>query len=430
VYFLLSRKDIEKEVKAREDEVIEWLKELVRFPSENRFPDGDEADAQKFVEKQCLEIGLKTDMFTPLEVEGIKEDPSWLEGRNYPGDRKNIVAKWDGNNNGRSLLLTGHVDVAPYEPDDWKVCRPYEPVLKDGKLYGRGTADMKGGLAASYWAIRILKDLGFEPGGDVIFESLVDEEFAGGNGTLASRLKGYNADMAILTEPSRMQFCNASFGALLGDILLKGKSGMPFMGNTIINPIDGAARVIEYLREWEVYWKSKNSHRLFKGPDKELKVIIWDIDSKVPGEFNQMGNPLVTKVSWIVFTYPGISEESFYREFDRFWEAKRKDDKVLGQFDFEIIPTFHYVKPWESDGDNEGIKALLDVVEDHSGSRPKLEGASLSCDMAIYGDQGNMPVVIFGPRGDNLHAPDEWVLVEDILSLTSIFAMFIGEWSG
>ena len=49
--------------------------------------------------------------------------------------------------------------------------------------------------------------------------------------------------------------------------------------------------------------------------------------------------------------------------------------------------------------------------------------------MAIYGDQGNMPVVIFGPRGDNLHAPDEWVLVEDIISLTSIFATFIGKWS-
>ncbi|MCL4384874.1 MAG: M20/M25/M40 family metallo-hydrolase [Actinobacteria bacterium] len=422
---------VQKEVSKRKGEIIEWLKSLVRFPSENRFPNGNEGEAQKFIEKECSIIGLKTDMFSPEDIPGIKDNPFWLNGRYYSNNRKNVVAKWEGIKKGKSLLFSGHVDVAPFEPDNWKVCRPYEPVEKDGKLYGRGTVDMKGGLASAYWAIRILKEIGFKPQGDIIFESVVDEEFAGGNGTLASRLKGYNADLAILTEPTRMQICVACLGAFLGDLVLKGKAGgMPFMGYSIPNPINGAARVIELFKEWEKYWRSVNKHDLFNEPGKELNILLWDIDSKIPGEFTQMGNPLMTKISWIVWSYPGMSEKYFYNEFKKFWEKSFKTDPILKLFEFEIIPTFHYVRPWESDLNDSGIQKLIEVYENYTKISQVVSGASLSCDMAIYGDQGKMPVIILGPSGDNIHGSDEWVLLEDIYSLITIFIIFINEWCG
>ena len=76
------------------------------------------------------------------------------------------------------------------------------------------------------------------------------------------------------------------------------------------------------------------------------------------------------------------------------------------------------------------MKRVVEIVKEHTGEEPKVGGASFSCDLAIYGENGNMPAVIIGPRGDNLHAPDEWVLVEDILTLTGIFALLTGSWCG
>jgi acetylornithine deacetylase len=122
------------------DEILEWTKAFIRLPSENRPPHGGEKEAQEFVLAACGEMGWETGTFAPDEAEGIQNHPSYLPGRDYGDGRKNVVAVWrgDGTGGGRSILFSGHTDVAPYEPDDWKVCRPYEPVVKGKRLYGRG----------------------------------------------------------------------------------------------------------------------------------------------------------------------------------------------------------------------------------------------------------------------------------------------------
>jgi acetylornithine deacetylase len=408
------------EVRKRKDEIIDWLRELVRFPSENRPPDGEEGPAQAFIADECRSLGLEVDAFTPVSVDGIEEHDSWLAGRNYPEARQNVVGRWRGRGGGRSLLLSGHVDVAPFEPDDWQVTRPYEPVVRDGRLYGRGAADMKGGLAAAFTALRLLREIGFEPRGDILFESLVDEEFAGGNGTLAARLKGYTADLAVLTEPTRMELCTACLGAFLGNLTLRGRAGMPYMGSSIPNPIFGAARAVELFARWQEEWRSRNSHPLFMDSGKELNVVLWNIDSGTPGEFTQMGIPLITKIAWIVWCYPGMAEEEFNRQFNRFWDEHRGEDELLGLFDLELESDFHYVRPWETDAATDAVRAAIEAYGSVTGRKPVIGGASFSCDMAIYGE--HMPVVILGPRGDNLHAPDEWVSIDDLITLTAILA--------
>ena len=421
---------IHRLVEQHKEDIIEWTKRFVRFPSENRPPTGEEAEAQEFIRAECEASGWDTEAFSPEEVEGIRNHPSWLEGRDYSKGRRNVVATWKGKGKGRSILFSGHTDVAPFEPDNWTVCRPYEPVVKGNRLYGRGSCDMKGGIAASFWGLKILKELGWEPDGDVIFETIVDEEFAGGNGTLASRLKGYNADLAILTEPTRMEVCPASLGAFLGDLTIEGKGGMPYMGTSIPNPITGAARIIELFSLWEKEWRGKNSHKLFNAKGKELNVILWSIDSKVPGEFTQLGTPLVTRLSWIIWCYPGMTEQRFYREFRTFWRAHTKNVELLQSFKIEIVPTHHYVKAWETDAENPAVQAVIETLRRYNGREPEVGGASFSCDLAIYGEVGQMPSVIIGPRGDNLHAPDEWVLIEDILTLTGAFVLLASSWCG
>ncbi|MDD5658814.1 MAG: M20/M25/M40 family metallo-hydrolase [Actinomycetota bacterium] len=424
----LNKELIRAHIETRKDEIIEWIKILISFPSENRYPDGFEKQAQDFIKKECENCGFDVDVFSPLDIKNIQEHKYWLHGRNYEDDRKNVVAKWHGHSKGRSVLLSGHIDVAPFEPDNWKITRPFIPKIKDGKLFGRGSSDMKGGLAASFWALKILKDLKYEPKGDIIFESLVDEEFAGGNGTLAARLKGYNTDFAIVPEPTRMEICSACPGAILGDFVIRGNSGMPYMGLPIHNPINGAARIAELFKDWIKYWKSINSHELFIDKGKELNYLLWDMSTQVSDEFIQMGTPALIKISWIVWVYPGTDEEKFFRIFKEFWNEKIMKDTVLKNFDIDIKQSFHFVRPWETDKNSKGINEIIESYYKYTGKETSITGATFSCDMAIYGDVGKIPVILFGPRGDNLHGSDEWVMIEDIFDLIGIFALFIKNW--
>ena len=417
-------------VQARRDEILEWTLAFLRQASENRPPTGTEAGAQDFVARECRAAGLEVRELLPPEVPGIQSHRYWLAGREYPAGRRNVMARWKGTGSGRSLLLTGHADVAPFEPDNWTVCRPYQPVVRDGRLYGRGSADMKGGLAAAFWALRVLQDLGFRPAGDLLFESLVDEEFAGGNGTLAARLAGFNADLAVLLEPTRMQVCPACLGAFLGNLTIRGRAGMPFMGSEIPNPVFAAARAIEHFREWQASWRASHSHPLFGEEGKQLNLVLSSIGSTVPGEFTQLGTPLVATISWIVWCYPGESESTFQETFGEFWRDRIAEDPELSRFQVDIEQTYHHVRSWETPSSHPGVRAAVEAMREATGSEPVVGGAPFSCDMGLYGDPGGMPCLILGPRGDNLHAPDEWVLLEDIFSLAEALAILAARWSG
>lgn len=420
---------IQGAVQAHRDEILSWTKSLLCLPSENRPPTGTEAAAQDFVARECRALGLDVQELLPTDVPSIQSHRYWLAGREYPPGRRNVLARWKGAGRGRSLLLTGHADVAPFEPDNWTVCRPFEPVLVNGRLYGRGSADMKGGMAAAFWALHILKDLGFQPAGDLLFESLVDEEFAGGNGTLAARLSGFNADLAVLMEPTRMQVCTACLGAFLGNLTIRGRAGMPFMGEEIPNPMFAAARAIGHFREWQNFWRARNSHPLFLEEGKQLSLVLSSISSTVPGEFTQLGTPLLVTISWIVWCYPGESERTFPDAFQEFWQRKIAQDPEMSAFQIEIQPTYHHVRSWETPTDHPGVRAVVDVLREATGNDPVVGGAPFSSDFGVYGDPGGMPCLILGPRGDNLHAPDEWVLLEDIYTLTEAMALLAARWS-
>lgn len=431
---MIDTQAIRGAVAERRGRILEWTRTLIGFASENRPPAGAEGPLQEFLAGELRREGWRVDQFAPDEVPGIRSHRYWLEGREYSGNRRNVVATWAAGGaqggRGRSLLFSAHADVAPFEPDNWQVCRPFEPVVRDGRLYGRGAADLKGGLAAAFWALKILKELGFQPAGDLLFESVVDEEFAGGNGTLAARLKGFNADLAVVTEPTRMQVCPACLGAFLGDLTLKGRAGMPYMGAEIPNPLQGAARALALFREWQASWRERNRHPLFREPGKELNVLPWAIGSKTPGEFTQMGTPLLARISWIVWCYPGMSEEEFYRGFRAFWSEKAASDPELAPFELELTPTYHFVRPWETPIGHPAVQEVAQAFRRFTGEEPAIGGAPFSCDLGLYGDPGGMPCLLLGPRGDNLHAPDEWVLLEDIYALTGVFAELAAGWCG
>jgi acetylornithine deacetylase len=289
---------------------------------------------------------------------------------------------------------------------------------------------MKGGLAALFWALRILKETGFQPAGDVLFESVVDEEFAGGNGTLASRLRGHNADLAVLAEPTGMEICPACLGAFLGDLRLTGRAGMPYTGSAVPNPVDGLGRVTDYFSEWLSWWRETHRHPLFEKPGKELNLVLWNLTSAGNEQTVQMGTPLFAKLSWILWCHPGVTEETFRSAFESFWRERAEGDEKLAPFGLDIDYTYHFVRPWETDSGHPGVAAARRAFKDIAGRAPDIGGAPFSCDLGVYGEEGGMDCFILGPRGDNLHGPDEWVLVEDVLTLTGVFALLVSGWCG
>jgi acetylornithine deacetylase/succinyl-diaminopimelate desuccinylase-like protein len=143
-----------------------------------------------------------------------------------------------------------------------------------------------------------------------------------------------------------------------------------------------------------------------------------------------MGTPLVARISWIVWCYPGMTEREFFRRFRGFWESRLAADPELSPFTLEIVPTYHFVRPWETPRDHPGVAVAVRALGEVTGTEPSVGGAAFSCDLGVYGDPGGMPCLILGPRGDNLHAPDEWVLLEDVYTLTEVFARFARDWSG
>ncbi len=186
-------------IDSRRGQIVELLADLVRIPSVNRRPYGDELACQHYIEGVFGEMGLEIDVFRPDEIPGIAQNPGWDPGADYE-NRPNVVGTRKGTGGGRSLLLLAHVDVVPEGPHDLWRHGPFNPTIEGDRLVGRGSNDDKGGIAAFIAALQCVEAAGLRPKGDVILASVVDEESAGANGTLAVLQRPHLADAAVYCD--------------------------------------------------------------------------------------------------------------------------------------------------------------------------------------------------------------------------------------
>ena len=169
--------------------------------------------------------------------------------RRYRG-RHNLVARLPGTGRGRSLLLSGHVDTVPPGHEAW-TGSPFSGAIRRGRLYGRGSWDMKGGLAAQAAVAMALRKAGLRLGGDLLVESVVDEEFGGGGGTLAGRLRGTRADACAIAEPTNETVLRASRGGHFFDIVCRaGDPGAYFSKEEVVSPAVPMGRLLGWIDSW------------------------------------------------------------------------------------------------------------------------------------------------------------------------------------
>lgn len=201
------------EIDARRDQIVELLAGLVRIPSVNRRPHGDELVCQQHIEDIFREMGLEIDVFRPDEVPGIQAHRGWDPGAVYE-NRPNVVGTRRGTGGGKSILLLGHVDVVPEGPHELWRHGPFNPTIEGDRLIGRGSNDDKGGIAAFIAALQCLEAAGLRAKGDVILASVVDEESAGANGTLAVLQRPHLADAAVYCDGLNLEVHPANLGGI------------------------------------------------------------------------------------------------------------------------------------------------------------------------------------------------------------------------
>ena len=269
-------------VESLRKDAIDLLQDLVRIPSIT----GEETKAQLFFADRLRDLNLKVDCWYPTRDE-LQTHPSFSDDGLPLGERPIIIGQLEGKDpTARSLILNGHMDVVPVGNEDLWSDGPWSGAIRDGKIYGRGSCDMKGGLVAGLIAITALLKADYIPKGSVWIQSVIGEE-SGGAGTLAAVMHGYRADAAIVLEPTRMAICPVGAGAATFRIKLQGRAAHGAMRQEGVSAVEKFYVLLSAVQELERSRHLKFQHPLYKqqelvSPISIGKVQAGDWPSTVP----------------------------------------------------------------------------------------------------------------------------------------------------
>jgi acetylornithine deacetylase len=418
---------------AHRDELVEFLRSLVQARSDVAPPVAEEASCQRVVESAFRAARLDVDVFDLGDVPGLREHPltfeSW-DGMERPlTGRPDVVGRLRGDGGGRSLLISCHVDTVPARAEEWTSGPPFSGREVDGRLYGRGAWDTKWGIAAGLFAARCIEELGFRPRGDVIVESVVDEEFGGSHGALAARLRGHNAEVAINCEPTGMVVGTAHRGGGEWRVTVRGEDrGMAFGEERQSSAVLKLAATIEAISEWNDERNRGRSPSPGFEEFAELPACImqWGGGGCSYGEVT--GAPPECSLLVWAEEEPGVSEaehrSSFVGGVNRRLKGHRAfNDGLLPDY----RPTIRYLPGSRAElpvGFADALSAAFGVC----GLEFRTGGVPLAADTYVFNLYAGTPAVTLGPRGGNAHAADEYVELDDVVELMKVFALTALAW--
>lgn len=429
------------------DALIEELKTFLRIPSLT----GYEGEAQKFVKAQYEKLGLDIDVFEPDVRELFEKYPEvaqyptswepeldlaipttdictyeqWLNSGladklNYKG-RPNVVGVLKGSGGGRSLILNGHVDaVTVGDPSHWQH-DPFGAEQVDTRIYARGSSDMKGGLLACAKALEALQDIGVKLRGDVICQSVVNEEHAG-NGTLACVARGYKADAAICADGG-IVIKTETGGGIYWQVQVSGRevhTGGRWYGRQMygVSAIEKAAKIISALCEAEA---QANAEEI------RLSLGVGTIQG---GAYATSTAASCTICGVAYFSAAmGIGAAGIQAVKDLLRNAVAKvtnEDPWLTEHQPELTFT-HYDDAYVYPEGHELLSVLRTAGEEMMGKSMGV-GAMSACDARHLGNQGGMPCLVCGPGTGPAHAANEYIDTEVYLDYIKLLALTVYRW--
>jgi succinyl-diaminopimelate desuccinylase len=376
-------------------EATELVQELVRIPSVN--PPGDEYEVAKFMEKNLSEIGL--DVNTQ---------------QSYPG-RPNVLGRLKGRKGSPILMLNGHLDVVPPGNNELWTVEPFGGELRKGRVYGRGSADMKGGLAAMILAAKAIKESNLILKGDLLLSCVVDEEVSG-KGARDLINQGPTADMAIIAEPTGLQLFRAHKGIIWFKISTQGHSihscAVSSQGKAgEVNAIYKMVSIIEAIQKYQIELE-KRVDNLVGHPTVSIGTISGGsktnivpdkcsitVDRRlIPGE-----NPIKVQAEIKDILNKIMEEDS----------SMKIESKVILSREGSVISEDDLI-----------VSLSKQAMESVLGANVSVSGYAATCDMEIFVNQGNIPTVILGPGSlSSAHSIDENVEIKQVVNAAKIFSL-------
>jgi acetylornithine deacetylase len=400
---------VRRAVEVRAAATTEFLRELVRVPSVL----GNEEPAQVVVERRLREIGFAVRSIEP-DAEQLATIPeSGIPPLPYAGRRCVIgeLAGWTS----EVLALNGHVDVVSPEPSELWTHPPFEAVVEGGRMYGRGTVDMKGGVAAMLLGVEAARALGPLPA-TVVYQSVIEEECTG-NGALAASLDAPAAGAALIAEPSGGTVNVGGVGVIFARIVLRSASGHAMSSDRLANPLDQAYRVIA-----------------------ELRALEEELNEPAPAPpFSDVERPYLLNVGalhsgdWPA-TSPGKAELDVRLGFPGAMtppdaQALLADRVRRAAPDAEIEFRGHRAHGYAFDPATPFVRLLRACHEELHGAPPEIDVARATTDLRFF--QRPFPVLgaaCYGPTGDRLHGIDEWVDLASIADVATVIALVLRRW--
>lgn len=337
--------------------------------------------------------------------------------------RPNVIARWRGSgghgavqlagaDRGRSLLLTGHMDVVGVENMQ---IEPFKPRIENGRMYGRGTFDMKGGLAAILGAVTALRDGGFEPRGDIVMGFVSDEEYAS-KGT-EEMVKELQADAAILAEPSEMKVCIAHRGFAWLTITTRGTAAHGSLFDTGVDGIAHMGRVLGALEHMDQHTLSKRGHDLLIRPSAHASLINGGL-----------GLSTYPDACTLQIEHRLLPDESGENVLALWRGALGRLAMEDAAFSAEV--TLDFERPgYEINRDAPIVQTVHKAFSEVTGAAPEYSGMLAWLDSALLGAAG-IPTVILGPGGAGAHAAVEYVELADVHRCAEIIAEAAARWTG
>ena len=409
------------------DTEIDFLAELTSHPSTR----GNEQSAQEFMATELAERGYDVDRWQ-IDVNDIQNLPGFSPVIGNYEDAVNVVGTHrSATQNGRSLILNGHIDVVPEGPADMWDTPPFAPRVDDGWMYGRGAGDMKAGLASNLFALDALKHCGLAPAGDVFFQSVVEEECTG-NGALACLQRGYKADAALIPEPFSEQLVTAQLGVIWFQVHLKGLPTHVAYAGSGSNAIEAAIPLVAALHKMEHDWNLPDKRPSeYEHVHHALNLNVGKIEggdwaSSVPAW-------CVIDVRMGIFPGQDIGEAKRMIE-DTIMEAARQSDFLRNNMPDVIYHGFHAEGYALARDKSQPATQAIDTLEGaHSAvTGTELDKVSITAttDARFFGLYADTPALVYGPRAEGIHGFNERVDLESVRRVTQTTALFIANWCG
>jgi acetylornithine deacetylase len=408
-------------VAERFDEQVAFLQRFVAIPSTR----GAEAPAQTWMAEALAARGYAVDRWR-IDRRDLEPLPGYAPVVTAFDDAWGVVGTHTPRQGGgRSLILQGHCDVVPEGPADGWSTPPYEPVIRNGWMHGRGAGDMKSGTVAALFALDALAAIGLRPAGRVHFQSVIEEESTGA-GALATLQRGYRADLALIPEPTGMRLVRAQVGVLWFRLSVRGRPVHASVATSGANAIEAAFHLLGALRGLEATFnqRAKSDPRwrdhphplnlnpgIIRGGDWASSVPAWcDLDCRLG-------------------LLPGWDVATAQAEVAASVAQAAAAHPFLTQVPPEITWNGFLAEGWTLPEGSPGEAELSRAWQAVAGAPVADTLLTGLTDTRFYGRHG-IPALCFGPKAENIHGYDERVDLASLRAVTTALALFIADWCG